>query len=164
MARKQLERLLSEAAALADRLTEGDSSLAPGEVNELLKEAGYEPDALRRRLHECAGGIAERLRASCKPVPRYLAYVIEASAPLELLAARNPKVALERVRGWVSSLAAAAASGAAPVPKTVIVMRAYRKTTELLPEDARLLDELEDEVKARAGSGKKEQGGSEEKE
>ena len=48
------EELLSEAAALADRLTEGDRALAIDEVDALLKEAGHQPEVLRQRLYEGA--------------------------------------------------------------------------------------------------------------
>lgn len=163
MARKQLARLLFEAAALADRLSEGDSTLAPEELNDLLKEAGHEPDALRGRLHEGARGIAQRLREAGKPVPRHLGEVIETTAPLDVLAARRPRTALEKVRRWLRQLASDAATGAAPSPETVAVRRAYRKTAELSREDARLLDDLESEVKARAATDRKDQDGGEQK-
>lgn len=151
MARKQLEQLLSEVAALADRLSEVDDALSPAELDEHLRDGGSEPAALRQRLHEGVGTIMDRLRDTGKPVPRYLAQVAEATAPLEDVASLSPKVAFLKLKGWIREIRDRASIPGAPVPQeTLEVLRAYRKTGNLTPEDIRLLDELEAQLKARA--------------
>src|SRR5262249_43006032 len=104
MARKQLERLLSEVAALAERLSEVDDGLSPAELDEHLREAGGEPAAPRLRLHESVRTIVARLSDAGKPVPPYLKQIAEATAPLEEVASLSPKAALEKVRGWVREM------------------------------------------------------------
>jgi hypothetical protein len=159
MARKQLERLLSEVAALADRLSEVDDALSAAELDEHLRETGSDPAALRRRLHEGVRTIMARLSEAGKPVPRYLTQVAEATAPLEEIASLSPKAAFEKLRGWVREMRDRASTPRAPISwEALAVLRAYRKTGDLTPDDARLLDKLEAQLKARAKEG---QGGGE---
>lgn len=159
MAREQLERLLAEVAALADRLGENIATLTGLEVDEMLTHAGYDPDMLRQRLHQGAQTLAARLRRDGKPVPRYLGPIIDATAPLEMLAARNRPAALKGMRKWFREVAEAVAAGA-PVPQeSLSVVRAYRKTADLTPQDARLLDQLEEELRRGSVDQQENQGG-----
>lgn len=155
MTRKQQERLLSEVAALADRLSEVDDALSAAELDEHLREAGIDPAALGRRLHDGVKAIMARLSEAGKPVPRYLTQVADATAPLEEIASLSPKAALEKLRGWVQEIRERASMPSAPLSEEALaVLRAYRKTGDLTREDARLLDELETQLKARAREGR----------
>ena len=112
------------------------------------REAGSDPAALMKRLHEGVRGIAARLRDAGKPIPRYLVEVLESTAPLEEVASLKPKVAVEKMRSWLRELASG--PSVLPSPEAIRVVRAYRKTQDLSREDAQLLDELEARLKARA--------------
>lgn len=159
MARKQLDRLLSEVAALADRLSEVDDVLSTAELDKHLREAGSDPAVLGRHLHEGVRAIMARLSEAGKPVPRHLTQVAEAAAPLEEVASLSPKGAFERLRGWVREMRDQASTPSARISQEgLAVLRAYRKTGDVTPEDARLLDELEAQLKGRAKEG---QGGGE---
>lgn len=154
MTRKQLERLLSEVAALGDRLSEVDEALSAGELDEHVREAGSDPAALKRRLHEGVKRIVARLSEAGKPVPRYLTEVAEATAQIEEVASLSPKAAFEKLRGWVREMRDRASTPSAPIAQERLeVLRAYRKTGDLTPEDTRVLDELEAQLKARAKEG-----------
>ena len=162
MARKQLDRLLSEVAALADRLSEVDDTLAAAELDEHLRAGGSDPAALTQRLHHGVRTVMARLSQAGKPVPRHLTRVAEATAPLEEIATLNPKAALHRLKGWVREMHDRASLPSPPIPQeTLAVLRAYRKSGDLTPEDTQLLDELEAQLKARAKEG---QGGGEPRE
>jgi len=151
MARKQLERLLSEVAALADRLSDMDDTLTGAELDEMLKVAGSDPAALRKRLHEGIQAIALRIRQAGRPVPQYLLEGSEATAPLESVTSVSHKTALEKLRGWLRGLASG--PSVLSTPEGMRVIRAYRKTQDLSGEDARLLDELEAQLKSRSTEG-----------
>jgi hypothetical protein len=91
-----------------------------------------------------------------KPVPRYLRQVAEATAPLKEVASLSPKAASEKLRGWVREMRDRASMPIDPISQDALaVLRAYRRTGDLTPEDTRLLDEIEAQLKARA----KESGG-----
>lgn len=149
MARKQVERLLSEVSALVDRLTDHADNLTSGEVGDLLRGIGYEPDALRMRLNSEMRTIAARLRKTGKPVPRYFREVLEHTASLDRLAERNPGAAQERVRSWLRGLQSLVETGVAPSADPAAIAHAYRRSGELSPEDAQVLDEIRDELKSR---------------
>lgn len=147
MTRKELERLLAEAAALADRLTEPLEALSSDELDLSLAEAGNNPGQLRAAFHERLRSLESRLNEAGKTVPRSLARVIEATAPVEQLAQRNPKAAEGRLRLWVRGFT----HGVAPMipSRAPEIARAYRKSDALSDNDSRLLDDLESELKER---------------
>ena len=155
MARRQLEQLLAEAAALAERLGESNTDLGPGELDELLKESGHDPNVLRRQLHEGAKAIAARLGKAGKPAPQYLMQVIGATAPLGEFAVMSKKAAVERLRELFRGMASAAAAGIATSSEMMAVSRAHRKKSQISDHDAQLLDKLEAELRSRATTKKK---------
>jgi len=147
MTRKELERLLAEAAGLADRLTEPLESLSNDELDLALADAGTIPGELRAAFHERLRSLESRLYEAGKTVPQSLLRVIEATAPVDQLAQTNPKAAESRLRSWVRGFAHGMATMAPTrVPE---IARAYRKTETLSENDSRLLDDLESELKAR---------------
>lgn len=147
MTRKELERLLAEAASLADRLTEPLEALSSDELDAALAEAGTTPDELRAAFHERLQSLESRLNEAGKKVPISLLRVIAATAPMEQLAQTNPRAAESRLRGWLRGFAHGMVTMApARVPE---IARAYRKTDSLSEHDSRLLDDLETELKAR---------------
>jgi hypothetical protein len=147
MTRKELERLLAEAASLADRLAEPLEGLSSDELDVALAEAGSNPHQLRAGFHERLRSLESRLSQSGKTVPRSLVRAIEATAPVDQLAQRNPKAAEGRLRLWVRGFAL----GVAPLTpaRAPQIARAYRKSDALSDNDSRLLDELESELKER---------------
>jgi hypothetical protein len=147
MTRKELERLLAEAASLADRLTEPLETLSSDELDGALAEAGILPDELRTAFHERLRSLESRLNEAGKNVPISLLRVIAATAPVEQLAQTNPRAAESRLRGWLRGFTHRVATMApARLPE---IARAYRKTEGLSDNDSRLLDELETELKGR---------------
>lgn len=135
MPNSHLKDLLSDAAVLADRLAEGERSLNVMQLDELLKDAGHNPEVLRQRLNDSAQELAAQLRSADTSVPRYLKQLIELTGPLDLLAVRHPAAAIQRLRGFLSGMAAAATSGVSVPMQTLRVMRAYRKNADLTSED-----------------------------
>jgi|GEM_PF-3729679 len=155
MARKQLEQLLAEAAALAERLADNETTSSPHEVDELLKEMGYEPDDLRRQLHEGVKGIAARMERAGEQPPQYLMQIIGATAPFGELAAKSNKAALDRIRESFRALVSAAAADTVFSSEALATSRAYRKTSRISDQDSQLLDRLEAELKSRAANNKR---------
>ena len=147
MTRKELERLLAEAAGLADRLTEPLEALSSDELDATLAEAGTTPGEIRTAFHDRLQSLESRLNEAGKKVPISLLRVIAATAPVEQLAQTNPKAAESRLRGWLRGFTHGMATMAlARVPE---IARAYRKTEGLSENDSRLLDDLETELKGR---------------
>lgn len=147
MTRKELERLLEQAASLAERLTEPLEALSSDELDVSLAEAGTNPGQLRAGFHERLRSLESRLSQAGKTVPRLLARVIETTAPLEQLAQSNPKAAEGHLRLWVRAFThGVALMTPTPAPE---IARAYRKSDALSDNDSRLLDELESELKER---------------
>jgi hypothetical protein len=147
MTRKDLERLLAEAAALADRLTEPLEALSSDELDAALAESGTTPSELRATFHERLRSLESRLNEAGKMVPTSLLRIMAATAPVEQLAQTNPKAAESRLRSWVRGFTHGMATMAPThVPE---IARAYRKTETLSDNDSRLLDDLESDLKRR---------------
>lgn len=148
MTRKKLERLLAEAASLADRLTEPLETLSSDELDATLAEGAATPDALRTAFHERLRSLESRLNEAGKEVPISLLRVIAATAPVEQLAQTNPRAAESRLRSWLRGFT----HGLATMPPARVpeIARAYRKTETLSDNDSRLLDDLESELRGRA--------------
>ena len=91
--------------------------------------------------------MESRLNQAGKTVPRSLARVIEATAPVDQLAHNNPKAAEGQLRRWVRGFT----HGVARMTQTrdLEIARAYRKSDALSDNDSRMLDDLESELKER---------------
>ena len=144
MSRKARERLLQRIREHAERLSPSDESLTRAEVQDALREAGSDPEALREWLHSAARTLAAAQRAKGKPGPDYLQEIIDLSGPADHLPS-SEKTALQKAGEWIRSLRGAPGS----LPPNAEIIRALRSRGDLSEEDQRLLDAAEEELRER---------------
>jgi len=143
MSKKKTERLFDEIRRMAERLSEGDSSLSPEEVRNELRQGGIDPDDLKARFHKAAMQMTERERFADRIVPLSLRQAIDTTRPDNQMP-REPATALAFAERWLAKFASSFA-----LPSNIEVARAYRKSGELSESDKRDLDTLEQQLKEK---------------
>ena len=142
MSRKARERLFKQFRENVERFSPDDESLTRGEVQDMLRASGTDPDALREWFNTTVRALANARRAEGKVSPEYLLHAIALSSPAEELP-RDEKAALQKAREWIRSLTA----GPGVLPDDLQVIRAYRSRGEVSEEDQRLLDAAEGQLR-----------------
>lgn len=142
MSRKARERLEQQFHEHVKHFSPDDESLTRAEVQDALRQAGCDPEALRERLNNMARALANAQRAKGKPAPEYLREAIDLSAGPEDLP-RDEKTALQKAKDWIQSLTA----GPGALTDDLQIIRAYRSRGDISEEDQRLLHMAEDRLK-----------------
>jgi hypothetical protein len=142
MSRKARERLFELFRKNVERFSPDDESLTRAEVQDMLRAAGSDPDALREWLNTTARALANAQRAKGKPAPAYLQRAIDLSGPADELP-RDEKMALQKAREWIRSLT----SGPGVLTDDLEIIREYRSRGDVSVEDQRLLDAAEAELR-----------------
>jgi hypothetical protein len=142
MSRKARERLFKQFREDVERFSPNDESLTRGEVQDMLRAAGTDPDALREWLNTTARALANARRAEGKVSPEYLLHAIDLSSPADKLP-RDEKTALQKAREWIRSLT----EGPGVLTDDLEIIRAYRSRGEVSEEDQRLLDAAEAQLR-----------------
>src|SRR5712692_8311417 len=105
MSRKARERLLQRLREQVESFSPDEESLTRAEVQDALREAGTDPEELRKWLNATARRLANAQRAKGRPAPDYLQQAIDLYCAPEQLP-RDEKTALQKAREWIQSMTA----------------------------------------------------------
>jgi hypothetical protein len=143
MSKKGRERLIEQVTGAAQRFTPDEASMTRREVQEALKAAGCDPDALREQLNATSRALADAQRAKGRPAPEYLRQVIDMTGPPEVLP-KEERSALQKAREWIQGLTA----GPGTLPERLVFVQNYRSRGDLSEEDKQLLDRAEESLRS----------------
>jgi L-lysine 2,3-aminomutase len=134
--------MLQRLRELVGRFSPDEESLTRAEVQDVLREAGSDPEELREWLNATARRLANAQRAKDRPVPKYLLQAIDLSSPPDQLP-KDEKAALQKAREWIQSMTV----GSGKLSDDFEIIRAYRSRGDLSEEDQRMLDAAEQRLR-----------------